>query len=160
MYGQSTRESSLGASEAFFRSEIKNHETEGGVPLEFTRYFYKRDILLPVKKALDEVEDINILRTANRILSIISQAIDRQDEFSGFKPIYGFSGEDGSFLIEWIYEDFRVGFSIESDQKDSSWYLVSRENVGGIRASGFLDTLNLGKIINWLFVFISFQINL
>ena len=45
-----------------------------------------------------------------------------------------------SVLIEWIFNNFRVGFSIESMNSNSCWYLVSNKDLAYYNASGlFLD---------------------
>ncbi len=33
--------------------------------------------------------------------------------------------EDGATLIEWIFPDFRIGFSLENKVSASSWYLIT-----------------------------------
>ena len=55
--------------------------------------------------------------------------------------------EDNSALIEWIFKDFRIGFSIEPDIEESGWYLVSNNNLEEISASGELDFKNLESLI-------------
>lgn len=37
--------------------------------------------------------------------------------------------DDGSVLIEWIAESFRIGFSIEPDFEESSWYVVDNKDL-------------------------------
>lgn len=49
--------------------------------------------------------------------------------------IYAFNLEDGSLLIEWIFDDLRIGFNIEPIKTESSWYLVTNKNLGEINAS-------------------------
>ena len=50
--------------------------------------------------------------------------------------LHAFDVQDGSILIEWIFDDFRVGFSIEPVPTESSWYLVSNAKLGYIGTSG------------------------
>lgn len=60
-------------------------------------------------------------------------------EFEQVPPLHAFKVEDGSVLFEWILDDFRIGFSVEPNLDDSSWYLVSREKFGDTSTSGSLD---------------------
>lgn len=55
--------------------------------------------------------------------------------------------EDNSALIEWIFKDFRIGFSIEPDIEESGWYLVSNNNLQEISASGVLQFETLEFLI-------------
>ena len=50
--------------------------------------------------------------------------------------LLAFDVEDGSILIEWIFDDFRVGFGIEPTLSESSWYLVSNIRLGDINLAG------------------------
>ena len=47
------------------------------------------------------------------------------DSIGSLPPLRININEDGSVLIEWIFSDFRIGFSIEKDRSQSNWYLVS-----------------------------------
>ena len=55
--------------------------------------------------------------------------------------------EDNSALIEWIFKDFRIGFSIEPEIEESGWYLVSNDNLQEVSASGTLQFENLEPLI-------------
>lgn len=45
-------------------------------------------------------------------------------------PIHVSEGEDGSYCIEWIFPNTRIGLSI--DENESGWFVVSKQ----ITASG------------------------
>lgn len=75
-------------------------------------------------------------------------------DFYNFPPIHAFFVEDGSILIEWIFEDFRIGFSFEQDIRESSWYLVSNQEFGEISASGYLSDIDSEKLMVWLLNFV------
>ena len=57
-------------------------------------------------------------------------------------------------LIEWIFENFRVGFTIEKNSEESGWYLVSGKNLGQINAYGNLNKADDEKLLSWLLVFV------
>ena len=69
-----------------------------------------------------------------------------------------FHVDDGSILIEWIFSDFRIGFSIEPNFEESSWYLVSKKNMGGINASGNLENMDIKSLFLWLFYFVALHL--
>ena len=62
--------------------------------------------------------------------------------------------DDGSILFEWISADYRIGFSIEPDPRESSWFLITSENLGSVSASGFLQGVDLNRLTIWLLGFI------
>lgn len=46
--------------------------------------------------------------------------------------------EDGSALVEWGFKDFKIGFSFELNDEESSWYIVTNEKFQDANASGRL----------------------
>jgi len=61
---------------------------------------------------------------------------------------------DGSVLMEWISSKYRLGFNIEIDPSESSWFLVSSEDIGGLSASGQLNEDDIPGIIWTLAIFL------
>lgn len=72
---------------------------------------------------------------------------------NNFPPLYVKWLDDNSVLIEWIYKDFRIGFTIEPDIKDSGWYIISNKNLGEYSASGIIDFNNITALINHILIF-------
>ncbi|NQU35619.1 MAG: hypothetical protein HQ521_20525 [Bacteroidetes bacterium] len=61
--------------------------------------------------------------------------------------------DDESLLVEWIFSDFRIGFTLETNDLESGWYLVSNSNLGSINVSGDINKVALGGLVLWLFLF-------
>jgi hypothetical protein len=60
--------------------------------------------------------------------------------------------QDGSVLIEWIFNDFRLGISLEEDLNESSWYLVSKNGSGGdVSNFGLLHLIDMKTLIHQMF---------
>ena len=89
------------------------------------------------------LENKQIAEKAKQILSEIHKALylshGLDAGFDQVPPLHAFEVDDGSVLFEWILDDFRIGFSIESNLDDSSWYLVSNSKFGETSTSGSLD---------------------
>ncbi len=75
-------------------------------------------------------------------------------DVSNISKLYASVVDDGSILFEWIYENFRIGFSIEKEVQTSSWYIVGNKEIGSIGASGYLKPDQYEKIIPWIISFI------
>lgn len=50
--------------------------------------------------------------------------------------------EDDCLLIEWIFPDFRFGFSMEKDLNESNYYFVSNQKYGELNVSGLINFNN------------------
>lgn len=113
-----------------------------------------------IDHALETLRQIKNPEMSNRsmgILLLIQKHINsfRQNniDIPYLPKIYGFFVDDGSILLEWIFSDFRIGFSIEPVSEESSWFLVTNQKHGEISASGYLSDQN-EKIILWLIYFV------
>ena len=94
----------------------------------------------PAWSAVGQVENQKVADEARRILWTITETSltfqSRGVDLDRLPQLHAFAVQDGSALIEWIFDDFRVGFSIESIPSESSWYLVSNAKLGDISVAG------------------------
>ena len=99
-----------------------------------------QNLITPAWNAVGQVKERDIADEARRILLIIAETIlifqSRGVDLGHLPHLHAFDVQDGSILIEWIFDDFRVGFSIEPVPTESSWYLVSNAKLGYIGTSG------------------------
>lgn len=86
------------------------------------------------------VKDDTVASECRKILQIIAESIlffqTRGFDLRHLPRLHAFNVEDGSLLIEWIFDDFRIGFGIEPIPSESSWYLVSNARLGDINLAG------------------------
>lgn len=133
-------------------------ETTGGLT---TFYFEVPESTSLIKSAWDSIQKTpneEIAERAKKLLTIIQEMISSFQEV-GFDlcylpPLRAFNVEDGSVLIEWIFTDFRIGFTVEIDPEESGWYMVSNKKLGEISASGYISNINVEKLILWHLNFI------
>ena len=95
-------------------------------------------------------ENRDISARANHFLTIFRSMLRTQVDTSYLPSLSAFSVDDGSLLIEWIFEHFRVGFSFEPDHDESSWYIVSDATLGRISAGGYLSGMNIEQLLHWI----------
>ena len=62
--------------------------------------------------------------------------------------------EENSLLIEWIFKDFRIGFSFEKKESNSSWYIAFNEKYSEISASGFIKENEIDDLLKHILVFV------
>ncbi len=80
-------------------------------------------------------------------------------EFSNYylsdvSPLYAYRNDDGSLMIEWIFDNFRIGFDFEENHEESGWYIVSNNGNGYANASGLLQNSDTDKILLWVVYYI------
>ncbi len=95
------------------------------------------------KKLAEEVKSF-LLEIRRAVMSLPSSMLQSR----GLPPLHASSLEDGSVLIEWIFNDFRIGFHIDSLSRESSWHLVSTRNLDEINASGRISKSNLKTVLS------------
>ena len=95
-----------------------------------------QNLITPAWNAVGQVEDQKVADEARNILLIIEKTIliaqSKGIDLGHLPQLHAFDVQDGSILIEWIFDDFRIGFSIEPIPDESSWYLVSNAKLGDI----------------------------
>lgn len=74
---------------------------------------------------------------------VLIAALERNKVSAGLPALSPSILEDGSFLIQWVFKDFRIGFSIEPIIEESSWYMVKFSKFNEVQSSGplILDSL-------------------
>lgn len=107
---------------------------------------------------LKQLQNQEVVKEAKKLLLTINKIVKKFQQYGFdlyFLPLlHTFPVDDGSLLIEWIFEDFRIGFSLEQESSESSWYLVTNPKFGEISASGYLSDVDNEKIVIWLLNFI------
>jgi hypothetical protein len=58
-------------------------------------------------------------------------------------------------MLEWIFQQFRIGFSLEQEEEESSWFLVSTADYGGVQVSGVLEKVEIDPVMAWLVAFVT-----
>lgn len=141
-----------------------NQETLGNILSNKYYYFWGKKSI--IDNAISKIETINNTQS-NKALEILTyiqsilQIIEKNSITTSLLPsINAFFVEDGSILLEWIFNDFRIGFSCEENIEDSGWYLITNKKFGEISASGYINGDNIKKIVIWLISFIIINIQL
>ena len=141
-----------------FPVEQKNETLGGQIASQFLPLPVDHNLIRPAWKAVWLTENQEIANEARRVLLVIQETITTFQHFrfdlSYLPELRAFNVDDGSILIEWIFDDFRVGFSIGPDMQESSWYLVSSKNLGEISASGYIPKTDIKDLILWLINFV------
>jgi hypothetical protein len=115
-------------------------------------------ILEPAWEATNTIKDLKIAEQSKKIVEslqdIFTSLQQRKLDITSLHPLRGFVAEDGSFLIEWVFDDFRIGFTIESNPDESGWYLISTKKLGSITAYGSISEIDINTLILWLINFV------
>ena len=111
------------------------------------------DILDKLRLKIKDLTDQNVKKVSEQILILLERYIN---PFSNMNlPLfYSFIRDDGSFLIEWNFEHYKLGISIETNISDSSWNFVSDEKFGYFSASGETQNIKFNSILEWLVPFV------
>ncbi|PSM31679.1 hypothetical protein BVG81_004225 [Haliangium sp. UPWRP_2] len=101
-----------------------------------------------VERNIRQLAKTTMVRQARMIVEHFSSAIAGLDLHDA-PPLRTAEAPDGSFLIEWVFSDRRLGFNIEPEQDDSGWYFVSSKRAGGSCAAGSLSSMDIKLLIRW-----------
>lgn len=106
------------------------------IPLDVVR------IVAPILEALARSRDprVNseVIRLVEDLVGLLSQLAKVNVNVSNLPSLYGTSLDDGSFLIEWLSPNYRVGFVVEANPDKSMWYLIMKADSVELNSSGSL----------------------
>lgn len=124
-------------------------------------YFPKADLTTSAINKLSSFSNADLVHEAQEILEKLRKKLDKKIVFDyGLPPIDVFESDDGSILLEWIFDKFRIGINIDSDPKESGWFLVSDKSAGGVNALGYLENTDTDWLLGWLVCFVENSIEL
>ncbi len=138
-------ENSIGATTSHWNisqiSHLRNETLGGKFRLTYVSNEIRR-IIDPTLKALSETKNPEVSKEVNEliytIIDIILELNKSKFDVSNIPPLVATNLEDGSFLTEWLFTNYRIGFVIEVNPKESIWYLVSRSGSSDTNLSGSL----------------------
>jgi len=132
-------------------------ETIGSIDnFDYFQIFLFPDITKHARESLCSFEQKDLVTKAEKLLLIIRNQITNFDNTNLFPVIRAFERDDNSILLEWIFESFRLGFSFEIDDNESSWYLVSDETSGNHSANGDLFVNKFTSLTKFLLGFVQY----
>ena len=142
--------------------DTTSDETAGGnIPSCYIPIPEVSNLVVKAWHKTSQIKDKKIAIEVKKLLGFIHSVIEDfkllNYELGDLKPLHLFLVEDGSILVEWIFDDFRIGFNFEQNLEESSWYLVTNENLFGINASGYIVDIASEKfklVLLWLINFV------
>ena len=133
--------------------------TRGSLYAYYSQGIDRGNVISNAWLVLAGVLDIKLAHRAKTILLTLQTTINQFQSlgfaFGNFPPIDASLVEDGSILLEWIFDNFRIGFNIEEEPTRSSWYVVSNNELNGTSASGFIMEKDFNGTVLWLLNFAS-----
>jgi hypothetical protein len=112
------------------------------------------DITRNARENARSIEDKSLAQETEITLAVIRKCVEANSSDHNFPSIHLFKPEDGSILIEWIFQNLRLGINIEQNKEESSWFFVTNENLGNINAYGHLESTIRKPVLKWLISFI------
>jgi len=136
----------------------RNETVSGTFDLHFIPLPTEANLIKLALTIIRQIDNQHIAEEAKKLLLNIQNIANSFQQsgidLSHLPPLRAFLPNDGSVLIEWIFPDFRIGFSIEPTPEDSGWYLVSNKKLGEISASGYVSGIDIKNLILWLLNFV------
>jgi hypothetical protein len=135
--------------------------TEAGGWSELEEQYLKQVFSYALKPAIEATQFIatgSLENQAQLLISSIKSMMSLSSRFgldaSIIPQIHADVLDDGSLLMEWILPNFRLGFGLEEDSAQSSWFLITDESLGSISCSGSLTDDPPLKLVWWLTSFL------
>ncbi len=117
------------------------------------RFWFSASPFQEARTAISSHKNLSVSTKASYFLETLEKVVYQwQNEISdnNLPRILPLESDEDSIWLEWIFPNFRFGFSIDNNPEDSGWYIVSNEELGSMSASGLLPEADLEPLLNWL----------
>lgn len=99
------------------------------------------DVFSKVEAHIGEIDDQAIqkviIQFVTRFNYVLKDLADSRVVYNALPPLSLDIDEDTAFL-EWIFKDFRIGFSLHKNEDQSTWFLITNRNLEEITVFGDL----------------------
>lgn len=141
-----------------YKNEFVKYQGTSNNPfqIDYIDEIFINNLFINAKNKIEEENNPSIKQFASLIVFIIQRLILLIDNYETLPPLAAQIMENGDFFIEWIFNDFRIGFVI-SEESESSWFLVGNTNKDSIQANGLLNKKTIVETVGWLTCFVIFN---
>lgn len=118
------------------------------IPYLVDRSRLVKNILKPAKDEMTSFLNANLVSNAYAFLDKLYDAL-MEHEVKNLQSLNAFEDEE-CIVLEWIDQNWRIGFALDINPEESSWFLVSNKAAGDVMASGNLSSVDINWIVYWL----------
>lgn len=126
--------------------------------IELNRFIAVDNICSKAQQIVQKHHIPRLVVEANIILSLIKSHIlsniISSIDYTYLPPIHAISLEEGPLILEWAVDRFRLGITLEENNSESTYFLVSDKSAGDIQFSGYLNGIDLNSLILSLLILI------
>ena len=105
------------------------------------------DILEKIIPSVSLVENKVLKQRLNNFLSVFVGIINSFENTSNYLPPININIEEDSLFLEWIFKDFRIGFTLCIEDTESMWFLITKKNMEELSVSGDFESNEYRPII-------------
>ena len=106
-----------------------------------------KDVFNNIFKQIKNIENIilkeKLIKFTNVFISILSEVKGK----SNWLPPFILTIEEDSLFLEWVFKDFRVGFTISVNEDESMWFMITNKNLEELSVSGDLKSSEYYSVI-------------
>ncbi len=107
-----------------------------------------------VMKRCGEIQNPVLRERLLLFIKMFTDILNRLSDMPNMLPAFVMTVEDDSIFLEWVFKDFRIGFTFCEYEEESMWFLVSNRNLEELSVSGDLIMSNYYSIITKVIIFV------
>jgi len=119
----------------------------------------KLNVFKNVLPKIDKIENDSVKSQVIYFIQVFEEIlISRQQQINsiGQLPVAMLNIEnDGAVLLEWGFRDFKIGFSFELNEKESSWFIVTKNSNQDFASSSEMPVENIPALASHLISFVA-----
>lgn len=105
------------------------------------------DVFDKVIKEMGSIENESLRENLLEFTRTFTSILSNLKEIPNFLPAFILTVEEDSLFLEWVFKDFRVGFTISVSEDESMWFMITNKNLEELSVSGDLKSSDYYSVI-------------
>lgn len=111
------------------------------------------NILVSLNKSINKIEDPTLRKKVETFTGEFDNVLNSINKVSNYLPPFKVDIDEDSVFLEWVFKDYRIGFTIALNDEESLWFLVTNRNMEEFTVSGELRVENYAEKIAKLIIY-------
>lgn len=113
--------------ESTFENEMKEKLDADNFYLNHYYFSVPGDLFEEIEEKAGEVHNENVKKNLNDLMYFLQKNLKNTNRYieNPLLPLAMDINEDESVFLEWIFNDFRIGFNVSEKPDKSTWFLVT-----------------------------------
>jgi hypothetical protein len=105
------------------------------------------DIFVKVIPEVNRITNRDLKRRLLILINVFTEILSKIQTITNYLPPMNMELEEDSIFLEWIFKDIRVGFTLDKEESESMWFMITNRNLEEFSVTGNLGIEDYRSVI-------------